>query len=112
MRRNFTTHLLWYDASKRIGRTLLTLGEVEKAVGGNKGYREAELWDAMKGHLLMDMSGIKISFNPKEIVRALYFITGTGSPIFYIPTIECAPCYITAEGMTGGVVVAPSLRNW
>ena len=106
---DFSTRLLWYDASKRIGRTLLTLEEVEKAVGGNKGYKEIELWDAIKE---VSISEYKISFNPKEIARALYFITGTGNPICYVPTIEQAPCYITAKGMTGGVVIAPSIRSW
>ena len=108
MRRNFSSRLLWYDTSRLIGRTLLTLKEVEKAVGGGKGYKEVELWDAIKEHPLEDMSFATIYFNPVEIMQSLYFITGTGKPICYIPTIDSAPCYITAKGMTGGVVIAPS----
>lgn len=109
MQRNFSTHLLWYNASKRIGRTLLTLEEVEKAVGGGKGYKEVELWSVIKKHPLEDMYYACLSFNPVEIMQSLYFITGKGKPICYIPTIDSAPCYITAEGMTGGVVIAPCL---
>jgi len=96
--RNFC---IWRDECDIIGRTLFSLEIISKAF--NREYREVSITE-MQSYFKSPKKETYFLYNPNYLLRAFSFVTNY--PKCYIPN-ENAPCYITSDGMRGGVIIAP-----